>query len=194
MAEKHPKSNEPDAAGQTVPFKTAAEESQARGAASSSPESALEEQLRTATAERDANMQNWLRSQADLDNYRKRIAKEMEQDQRYRALPLTRDLLPALDNLHRTLDAARTSADLEKLVQGVQMVIKQFDDIFAKHSIVAIDAVGKPFDANVHQAIQQVPTADKPPMTVLNELERGYLLHDRVVRPSTVIVSSAPAN
>lgn len=150
-------------------------------------------QLKAALAERDANQQNWLRAQADLENYRKRTQKEIEQDRQYRALPLARDLLPGLDNLHRALDAARTSKDLQKLVDGVQMVVKQFDDILARHSIVPIEAVGKPFDANLHQALQQVPTADKPPMTVLSEYERGYTLYDRVVRPSTVIVSSAPA-
>lgn len=153
----------------------------------------LETQLKTALAERDANLQNWLRAQADLENYRKRTQKEIEQDTLYRALPLARDLLPGLDNLHRALEAARKSNDLARLVEGVQMVAKHFDDILAKHSILPIEAVGKPFDANLHQALQQVPTSEKPPLTVLAEYERGYTLHDRVVRPSTVIVSAAPA-
>lgn len=154
-----------------------------------SPETEHVEAIR---AERDANLQNWLRAQADLENYRKRVQKELEEERRYLALPIVRDLLPGLDNLQRALDAARTSNDLAQLVQGVQMVAKQFTDALAKHSVVPIDAVGKPFDPNLHQAIQQVPTPDKPPMTVLMEVEKGYLLHDRVVRPSTVIVA-APA-
>jgi molecular chaperone GrpE len=153
---------------------------------------APEEQLKLAQAERDSLMQKWLMAVADLDNYRRRVQKEAEQERRYAALPLARDLLPALDNLHRALEAARNGGDVNQLAQGVQMVTKQFDDIFAKHSIVPIAASNKPFDPNLHQALQQVPAPGKPPLTVLQECERGYTLHDRVVRPSTVIVS-APA-
>ena len=154
--------------------------------------SAPEDQLKQVQAERDSLMQKWLMAVADLDNYRRRIQKESDQERRYAALPLARDLLPALDNLHRALDAARNGGDVNQLAQGVQMVAKQFDDIFAKHSIVPIAAANKPFDPNLHQALQQIPAPDKPPLTVLQECERGYTMHDRVVRPSTVIVS-APA-
>ena len=151
-----------------------------------------EEQLQAVVAERDALLQKWLLAVADLDNYRRRVQKEAEQERRYAVLPLARDLLPALDNLHRALEAAKNGGDVKQLVQGVQMVAKQFDEILARHAVVPINATGKPFDPNLHQALQQVPTPDKPPMTVLAEYERGYTLHDRVVRPSTVIVS-APA-
>jgi molecular chaperone GrpE len=151
-----------------------------------------EEQLQAALAERDALMQKWLLAVADLDNYRRRVQKELEQERRFAALPLARDLLPALDNLHRALEAARSGGDVKQLGEGVQMVSKQFDDLLAKHGVVPIDAVGKPFDPNLHQAIQQMPSPDNPPMTVLSECERGYTLRERVVRPSTVIVS-APA-
>jgi molecular chaperone GrpE len=152
--------------------------------------SSLTEQLQAALEDRDANLQKWLLAVADFDNYRRRAQKEFEQERRYAALPLARDLLPALDNLHRALEAARTSRDAGKLIEGLQMVARQFDDVLAKHSVVPIGAVGQPFDPNLHQAIQQLPAADKPPMTVLTECERGYTLHDRVVRPSTVIVSA----
>ena len=151
----------------------------------------LEDQLKAAVDERDTHLQNWLRAQADLDNFRKRTQKEMEQDRLYAILPLVRDLLPGFDNLHRTLEAVGKTKDLDKLVQGVQMVVKQFDDILAKNSVIAIPSVGHPFDPHLHQAVQQVPTDDKPPMTVLAEFERGYTLRDRVVRPSSVVVSAA---
>lgn len=154
-------------------------------------EPTLQDQLKTAVAERDTHMQNWLRAQADLENYRKRTQKEMEQDRLYAILPLVRDLLPGFDNLHRALEAASNTKDLDKLVQGVQMVVKQFDDILAKNSVLPIPSVGHAFDPHLHQAIQQVPTEDKPPMTVLAEFERGYTLRDRVVRPSAVVVSAA---
>lgn len=144
-------------------------------------------------ASEDTHYQNWLRAQADLENYRKRVQKEMAEDRLYSSLPLVRDLLPALDNLHRAVEAAAQATDAKKLTEGVKMVLKQFDDILGKHGIQPMDAVGKPFDPHLHQALQQVPTTDKPPMTVLAEYERGYTLRDRVVRPSTVIVSAPPA-
>ena len=155
-----------------------------------SPES-VELQLKAALAERDAFSQKWLLAIADLDNYRRRVQKEAEQDRRYAVLPLARDLLPALDNLRRALDAAKSGGDVDQLAQGVQMVSKQFDDILARHSVVPINAVDQPFDPNLHQALQQRPAPGKPPMTVLAECERGYTIHDRVVRPATVIVSTA---
>lgn len=149
--------------------------------------------LQAALADRDALHQKWLLAVADLDNQRKRAQKELEQERRYAPLPLARDILPVIDNLHRALEAAKTSSGSEQLVQGVEMVVRQFDDVLTRHGITAINAVGKPFDPNLHQALQQVPSADKPPMTVLAEYERGYTLNDRVVRPSTVVVSAAPA-
>jgi molecular chaperone GrpE len=158
------------------------------------PSGAPEDQLQAALAERDALMQKWLLAVADLDNYRRRVQKESEQERRYAALPLARDILPPLDNLHRALEAAKNGGDVNQLVQGVQMVTKQFDEVFAKHAIVPINAVDKPFDPNLHQAIQQVSAPGKPPLTVLTECERGYTLRDRVVRPSTVIVSAPAAD
>jgi molecular chaperone GrpE len=155
---------------------------------------APEEQLAAALADRDALMQKWLLAVADLDNYRRRAQKEAEQERRYAALPLARDILPALDNLHRALEAARNGGDVEQLVRGVQLVAKQFDEVLAKHAVVPISAVGQHFDPNLHQALQQVRTPDKPPLTVLAEYERGYTMHDRVVRPSTVIVSAPPTD
>lgn len=173
--------------------KTAGKQGAEPAAAPESPgakPSTLEEQVQSLTAERDALTQKWLLAVADLDNYRRRIQKEAEQERRFAALPLARDLLPALDNLQRALEAARNGGEVNQLVEGVQMVARQFDDILARHSVLPIAAAGQPFDPNLHQAIQQLPAPDKPPMTVLNECERGYKMHDRVIRPSTVIVSA----
>jgi molecular chaperone GrpE len=177
-----------DSRSKATAAQTGAEPSQAAETSAAAPD----DQLKKVEAERDGLMQKWLLAVADLDNYRRRVQKEADQERRYASLPLARDLLPALDNLHRALEAARNGGDVNQLAQGVQMVARQFDDIFAKHSIVPIAAANKPFDPNLHQAIQQVPAPGKPPLTVLTECERGYTLHDRVVRPSTVIVS-APA-
>ncbi len=152
----------------------------------------LKEQLEAARAERDELRNKWLRTEAELDNYRKRVQREAEELRKYQALPLARELLPGLDNLRRAIAAAETSKNIEDLLQGVSMVAKQFEDILNRHSVQAIESVGEPFDPNLHEALQQVPSADHPPMTVVQELEKGYTLHDRVVRPSKVIVSSGP--
>lgn len=150
-------------------------------------------QLATVQAERDDFRERWLRAQAELENYRKRSQKELEQERQYRSLPVARDVLPALDNLQRALQVAKTSKDVDQLLQGVQMVATQLQEALTRHAVVPIEAVGKPFDPNLHEAIQQAPSKDHPPMTILHEVERGYQMYDRVVRPSKVIVSVAPA-
>ena len=155
-------------------------------------DASVREQLEAAMAERDELRNKWLKAEAELDNYRKRVQREAEELRRYQAMPLARELLPGLDNLQRAIRAAETSKNIDDLVQGLSMVEKQLEDILRRHSIEPIEAVGQPFDPNLHEALQQTPSAEHPPMTVLQELERGYTLHDRVVRPTKVIVSSGP--
>ncbi len=152
----------------------------------------LREQLEAARAERDSNYDQYLRAQAELQNYRKRAQKELDEFRLYESLPLARDLLPALDNLHRALSVAETAKNVDELVQGVRMVVRQIETAFARHHILPIESTGKSFDPHLHQAIQQVPTTEHPPMTVIAEVERGFKLKDRVVRPASVIVASAP--
>jgi molecular chaperone GrpE len=155
----------------------------------------LLDQLEAARAERDANYDLYLRAQAELQNYRRRAQKEAEEARQYQALPVARDLLPALDNLHRALAAAEASGSVKDLVNGVRLVAKQIEAALGRHDVVPIESpAGKPFDPNLHQAIQQIPTDEHPPMTVVQEVERGFTLKDRVVRPATVIVSAPPAD
>lgn len=178
-----PKEKKPAEAASTAPEAAAAPATESETADS---------ELQKLQSERDMYYQNWLRAQADHENYRKRAQKDAEQDRQYAIMPIVRDLLPALDNLDRALQAASQAKESGKLVEGVQMVAKQFEALLAKNHVERIEAVGKPFDPNLHQAMQQIPAADKPPMTVLQEYERGYTLYDRVVRPSTVVVSAPP--
>ena len=177
-----PESNEPQAPG--------TETGSTGGAAEST--GGPSDPLASLFAERDSYKERWLRAEADLDNFRRRAQKEREEDARYRSFPLTKDLLPALDNLHRALLAAEKGNDVTQLISGVKLVAKQFDDIFARHNILPIPSVGQPFDPNLHQAVQQLPSAEHPAMSVMTEFERGYTLFDRVVRPSAVVVSSGP--
>ena len=152
----------------------------------------LEEQSQQLETERDQLLDRWKRAEAELDNFRKRARRDAEEQKKYQSLALARDILPALDNLGRAMDAAKQADDLEQLVQGVAMVTQQINEALARHQVLPIDAVGQPFDSELHEAFQQLPSAEHPPMTVIQELERGYKLHDRLVRPAKVIVSKAP--
>ena len=157
----------------------------------------LEQQLHEALVEKNDNWERFLRSQAELDNFRKRANRERDEERRYASLPLVRDLIPVLDNLYRAVDACKQSAPEEgspaaSLLLGVEMVLKQTEGILGRYGAQPIAALGQPFDPQFHEALQQMPSADHTPMTVINEFERGYMLHDRVVRPSKVIVSVAP--
>jgi molecular chaperone GrpE len=152
----------------------------------------VESQIATLTEERDANYDRFLRAQAELQTARTRWQRDLEEQRKFQDLSMIRDLLSPLDNLRRAVEAAKSGTSVEQLKTGVDMVLKQFDEVFAKHHAKPIPALGEHFDPNHHEAISQMPSADKPPMTVLVEAERGYMLHDRVVRPSKVIVSVAP--
>ena len=133
----------------------------------------------------------YLRSQADLDNYRKRARRELEDERKYALMPLLRDVLPVIDNLERALDAAQKNPDPTKILEGIKMVAQQFEETLGRHSATRIDALGQQFDPNLHQAIMQQPS-DQPPNTVLQVTQPGFQLHDRVIRPAQVIVSKSP--
>ncbi|MBT6157470.1 MAG: nucleotide exchange factor GrpE [Planctomycetaceae bacterium] len=152
----------------------------------------LEEQLAACRNESQEHYDQMLRARAELENVRKRAQKEQQEIRQFQSMSMIRDLLPTLDNLGRAIEAAGSSDSVDGLLQGVEMVRKQLADALARYSVKPIESVGKPFDPNLHEAVQQLPSADYPAMTVLQEVERGYTLHDRVVRPSKVIVSSEP--
>lgn len=154
----------------------------------------MSEQLQAALSERDQFKDKWARAMADLDNFRKRVYREMDEERKYQSAPLLKALLPVFDGLDRAVFAASQSKNFDDLLNGVQMTIKQLESALTGHGAKPIVAQGQPFDPNLHEAISQAPSADHPPMTVLNDVERGYTLHDRVIRPSKVIVSVAPAN
>lgn len=154
----------------------------------------VEDPLTQAIRERDQFRDQFLRTAAEMENYRKRVNRERDDERKYSKLGMISDLLPAMDNLQRAIDAASSDEAANQLLQGVQMVLKQFEEILARNGAEPIEALGQPFDPNFHEALQQRPASDVPPMTVVQVLERGVKLHDRVIRPSKVIVSTeAPA-
>ena len=142
--------------------------------------------------ERDQFLMLLQRTRADFENYQKRSQREREQDRRYVYGPFVLGLLPVLDNLERATAAARQAGESGPLVQGVAMVQTQLLDLLSRHGIKPIEAQGKPFDPNLHQAVMQEPTADQPPNTVVRVLEQGFMIHDRVLRPASVVVATAP--
>jgi len=135
-----------------------------------------------------------LRVQAELENYRRRARREMEDERKYANLPLLRDLLPVVDNIQRAIQAAEKSGEKGSLLDGIKLVAQTLETALARHQATKIDALHKPFDPAVHEAISQQPSADYPEHTVVFVAQDGYLLHDRVVRPAQVIVSTAPAS
>lgn len=134
-----------------------------------------------------------LRVLAELENYRARSNRILAEERKYASIDLMRDLLSIWDNMNRAIEAAGKTHDVESLIEGVKMISNQFIDTLAKYDCRKIDAIHQPFDPNVHASISQQPSPDYPPNTVIYESQVGFKLHDRVVRPSQVVLSSGPA-
>lgn len=133
-----------------------------------------------------------LRAQAELENFRKRARREMDEQRQYANSPLMADLLPALDNLDRAVQAAEKTGNSVGLVEGVKMVAAHVLSILEQHHCRPIKAEGEPFDPHLHEAIAQEASDELPAGSVTRVLQTGYQLHDRVVRPSQVMVSTGP--
>jgi molecular chaperone GrpE len=130
-----------------------------------------------------------LRTQAELENFRKRSRREYEEAQRYREIDLLRDLLPVLDNVLRAIEAAEKTTDVESLRSGFRMTAQLIEKVLGSHGCQTIETDGTAFDPTVHDAILQQDAPGVAPGTVVGTASRGYRLHDRVVRPAQVIVA-----
>jgi molecular chaperone GrpE len=178
-----------DVAAQGSAADSPPEESTAAEAAGEWSREAAPEMLR---AELEQAKDRALRSQAELENYRKRVARQMDEERRYANLPLIRDLLHVWDGMGRALEAGDLASQNDGLLQGFQMVVGQMEEVLNRHHCTRIEALGKPFDPHRHEAILQQPSKEHPPGTVIQETRAGFQLYDRVVRPSQVIVSAPP--
>jgi molecular chaperone GrpE len=164
----------------------AAEQSLAADELAGTDERVAALQVKLADAEKEV-----LKSHAELENFRKRMQRDADQQLKFANVPLVRDLLEVVDNLHRALaSASQEGTGTSALRDGVQMVTDQLSGVLAKYACKPIEAQGQPFDPNFHAAIAQAPSAEVPAGHVLQEVAVGYTLHDRVVRPSQVIVST----
>ncbi|MCS7064806.1 MAG: nucleotide exchange factor GrpE, partial [Fimbriimonadales bacterium] len=134
----------------------------------------------------------YLRTLADFQNYRRRQQEEMERSRLRLLESLMEELLPILDNFERALQAAEATRELEPLLEGVRLTERQVKALLARYDIHPIEAVGRPFDPNLHEAIQRIETDEYEDGVIVDEVERGYRIGERVLRPSRVIVARRP--
>ncbi|MGH7767321.1 MAG: nucleotide exchange factor GrpE [Candidatus Binatia bacterium] len=154
----------------------------------------LRRQLEDKEREGKENYDRLLRQAAEVENYKKRVAREKAEAIRYANESLVKDLLPVLDNLERALGYAKGGGNGKPLLEGIEMVLKSFLETLAKHGVSQVSAVGEPFDPNKHEAIAQVATPEHDPNTVVEEHHKGYYLLDRLLRPAQVSVAKPPEN
>jgi molecular chaperone GrpE len=185
-----PSSTSPHAEGKPTPDDIDLELGQAEQVSSDVfQEDFAVEQLKHELAEAEKRV---LMAQADLENFRRRMRRDMQDQLKYANLPIITEILGSVDNLYRAIEAHERDPNSAGLVQGVQMVAQQISQTLENHGCKKIEAVGQPFDPNLHQAVQMQPSSEIPPNTVVADLRPGFTLHDRVIRPSQVAVSSTP--
>jgi molecular chaperone GrpE len=134
-----------------------------------------------------------MRSQADFDNYKKRSAREKDDAIKYANKSLLEKLVSIVDNFELGLEAAKGEGEKSPIYSGMSLVLKQLQDFLAENGLQPIDAVGKKFDPNLHEAIAHQSSEKVPEEHVISQTRRGYRLKDRLLRPSAVVVSSGPA-
>jgi molecular chaperone GrpE len=149
--------------------------------------------LAEAKAEAQKNRENWVRTAADFDNFRKRARREVDEAKKSGREDLLKDFLPVFDNLERALQSAQRATEVKPVVDGLNMVMKQFNDMLGRSGITKVPTKGAQFDPTMHEAIQQVES-DEPPGTVVAEVQGGYMQGDRLVRAALVVVSQPRAN
>lgn len=152
----------------------------------------IRQQLEKKESEAKENYDRFLRQVAELENFKKRMAREKGEAIRYANENLMKDLLPVLDNLERAVDHAQGGGNGKPLLEGVEMVLKGFLDVLNKYGVTQISAKGESFDPEKHEAIAQVESEAYEPNTVVEEHHKGYYLLDRLLRPSLVSVAKPP--
>lgn len=149
-------------------------------------------------AEAQVEIAKWkdlsLRTAAELENYRKRVARENQEARAYASADVLRALLPILDNFEMGLDAARAENEKSMIFQGLSMVRRQLQDFLRDSGVEELNPAGKKFDPNMHEAVSQEPSPNQPEGTILKVMRRGFKLKDRLLRPAMVVVSSGDAS
>jgi molecular chaperone GrpE len=198
MSKKH--YEDPEYAEATADDQAGDETAAEQAEAAAQPISGDDEAVAAAQKERDAYKEQFLRAVADFDNYRKRIERERRELSEYAATDVLLDLLPIIDNFERALQASAAAPgaaadkpdESEAFYRGIELIHKQMLDLLRKRGVTRIDALGADFDPNVHQAVIHEPSAEHREGEVMQELQRGYKLGDRLLRPAMVKVAKRP--
>ncbi|MDI3534438.1 MAG: molecular chaperone GrpE [Thermosediminibacterales bacterium] len=151
--------------------------------------SSLKQELEDKKRELDELINKFARLQADFDNYKKRVAKERQEMSLYILEDLVSQLLPVVDNFERALDSAKSTGENESLLNGLNMIFKQIKGIMEKNGVKEIEAKEKEFNPRLHEAVMQEETDKYPSNTVIEVLQKGYTLNNKVIRPSLVKVA-----
>ena len=152
-------------------------------------------ELKERAAKADENWDRLLRTTADFDNFKKRAAREKQEAIKFANESLLQKLMPVLEHLDMALAAAQAAGPEagQSLQAGVSMICQQLKNVLAEAGLEEVDALGKPFDPNLHEALSQQETQDVPEGQVVQQLRKGYKLRDRLLRPASVVVAKQPA-
>jgi len=153
----------------------------------------LRDKLTRALDEAKVYQEQYLRTLADMENLRKRTQRDKEELAKFANESLLRDILPVIDNLERAVEHAEQTESEDGLFEGVQMTLNQFSQLLDKFGVEPVDAVGQPFDPAYHQAMGQVESEEHPVNTVVQQMQKGYQLNKRLLRPAFVLLAKAPA-
>jgi len=154
----------------------------------------IQEEAETAKQEAKETYDRFLRVSAEFENYKKRSAREMDDLRKYANQSLIKEMLAVVDNLERALNSSSSNSTKDKcMADGVSLTLKEILKVFEKFNVKPIESAGKPFDPKFHQAMMQEETDDYPENTVITELQKGYMIHDRLLRPSMVVVATSKA-
>ena len=164
-------------------------ESEQEAPSSAEEFSRMKEELDRVKAESEERSDRMLRTIADYENSKKRAEREKAEFFKYAVEGVIKDIIPVVDNIERGIESAKASKDFDSLNEGIQLIHKQLDELLKKRGVTVIQAQGEPFDPNLHEAVMHIESDDVPENAVIEEFQRGYLLHDRVIRPSMVSVS-----
>lgn len=149
-------------------------------------------ELETTKQEAKETYDRFLRVSAEFENYKKRSAREMDDFRKYANQSLIKEMLAVVDNLERALNSSNGNSSNDKcMADGVNLTLKDILKVFEKFNVKPIESIGQPFDPNFHQAMMQEETDGYPENTVITELQKGYMIHDRLLRPSMVVVAAA---
>ncbi|GBC63394.1 nucleotide exchange factor GrpE [Desulfonema ishimotonii] len=194
MTENDKLEKDAETAEELAEEKTTASAADTEGAEESGEDAVrvLKEELEAASRESEASQERFVRLYAEFDNYKKRSARELQDFRKFANESLIRELLPVIDNLERAIQSSDGSeAAANCIVEGVDMTRKGILEVFEKYHVTPVESLGTPFDPSFHEAVGQEESEEHPDNIVVREFQKGYLLHDRLIRPAMVIVSKA---